>query len=323
MKSCSDEKMIQINFDCFQDKDTSKYIKCTAAKFNITASDQNATFTFGNVTNPPQEIVIESSSIFFIPHGIFQNFTNVKEFIARNVSIREIYEETFSGASKLHYLILSYNNIEKLIDKSFSKATELQSLKLQNNQISSLSSHAFFGLTELRMLLLSFNKITFLPLHVFRDLRSLEDLELDNNLINAISLDQFANNYEITTINLRHNAIVTIDADTFQNLTKLEKLNLNENLCVDKLFTPWNENFQSDLNCCSQSFEEESLCLNEKVATGHSSIQVPLILLLFFSIFGNILVISYCVLKKRATNNSPENIELIASDSNGDAYQVY
>lgn len=323
LHSCGDERKIVINFACEQDN---IYFKCRAEDLRILESDKNATFVMGQTPKSPQELAFDNAAMFFIPPEIFRNFTDVKEFIARNASIGEIHVDTFGDAHKLHFLILSFNKIKALFDKSFSNASDLQSLKLQHNQISSLSSHAFFGLRELRSLVLSFNMIAYLPLHLFGDLKSLEDLKLDNNFIKIISLGQFEKNCELTTINLEKNEIATIDADTFVELAKLERIYLNENVCVDKDFDHWRPDNQSELNCCMKPFEQVAACVNEKVKGNDDEISshFPLIFIIFVSIFLNIFGISYfCIYKRRYNGYFPEDLELMASDANGDAIQVY
>ncbi|CRL03285.1 CLUMA_CG016387, isoform A [Clunio marinus] len=328
LRLCSGDRKIVMNFDCMKGV---FYFKCTNEGLKITANDKNATIIIEEVQQQqqPQELVI-NSSMFFIPPEIFNRFNDVREFIARNTSIEEIYFETFGKASELRYLILSHNKIKILTDFPFSNATYLQSLKLQNNEISSISSFAFFGLTELRALILSFNRISNLPLHLFRSLESLDDLHLDNNFIKIISFDQFAQNLELTTLNFDHNDISFIDNNTFAHLKKLESLNLNNNICVDKRIVPWKSDVYKELKCCSDSIldlEECAVIKAEQTFGDHelSPSHVPLIFLLFFSIFLNIVGISYCVIYRRNANRDGpiDNMELITSDLNGEAYQVY
>lgn len=319
------EKKILIDFNCTQGEVD---FKCTTGDLIISEADKNAAIVMGPTAKSPQNLFIESSRLFFIPPQIFEDFAGIKEFVARNVSLEEIYFDTFAHATNLRYLILSFNKIKMLIDKSFVNVSNLQILKLQHNEIVDLSSHSFFGLTELRILRLSFNKIINLPLFIFRDLRSLEDLELDNNFIKVISANQFETNLELTTLNFEMNAISKIDYGTFAYATKLERLNLNGNICVDKNFEHWRVDNQTKLDCCAKAFDEMKICSTKELAeVKHNSFasHIPLILLLFVSIFGNFFVILYLVAYKRRSNgpNAAENIELISSDMNGSAYQVY
>lgn len=304
------------------------YFKCQSESLNISENDKKATFVMGQTAATPQELMFDNTVMFFIPPEIFRNFTDIKEFIARNASIEEIYYDTFGDAHNLHFLILSFNKIKMLIDKSFSNASDLQSLKLQHNQIDSLSSHAFCGLKELRSLILSFNKIGNLPLHLFRDLESLENLELDNNFIKIISFDQFEKNRQLATIHLEKNEISRIDLDTFVKLARLERINLIENICIDENFDHWQLENQKELNCCEKPFEEVKECVNDKVKPGSKeheySSHIPLILIIFISIFLNFLGISYfCLYKRRAEGYYQEELEMINNESNGEAYQFY
>ena len=323
LHSC-DERNITLKFDCSQD---GVYFKCKTENLEILKSDKNANFLMEEEKSP-QEIVIELSTMSFIPSEIFRKFKEVKEFIAKNVSLEDIYIDTFKNAQTLRYLILSQNKIQRLIDMSFSNVSSLQSLKLQNNQINSLGSRAFYGLKELRTLILSFNKIANLPLYIFRDLKSLEDLQVDNNLITVISCYQFERNLDLTSLHLENNEIATIDNGTFENLTKLERVFLNGNNCVDKSFAPWRADNQSELNCCMKPFEEMKECANTKVgetnSEGNFPSHIPLIILLSLSTFANFLVVTYfLVYRKKDREVSPENFELIISDQNGNPYRVF
>lgn len=264
----------------------------------------------------------------FIPQAIFQKFDDLQEFIARNSSIEDIYVETFASARNLHFLILPNNKIEQLVDKTFVNLSHLLSLKLQQNKIKSLSPHAFFGLKELRSLILSSNYISDLPLYIFRDLENLEDLQLDNNFISVLSYNQFERNLGLATLHLENNKISQIDQGTLQNLKMLERVFLKENVCVDKNFAPWRADNQSELNCCTRPFEEVRECINAETGGASSGENfknhIPLIVLLSLSTFCNFLVVTYFLVYLRKDREvSPDNIELIISDQNGNPYRVY
>lgn len=325
MLNSGDAEAISINFDCAQEN---VYFKCTTADINIAISDKNSTFEIGEPPRTPQEILITSSEMHFIPPEIFVKFPEIKEFIASKVSIQEIYYETFAHASKLYYLILTQNRIQTLIDFAFRNASNLQSLKLQNNQIELLSLQAFFGLTELRNLELSYNKIANLPLHLFRDLNSLEVLQLDHNYIKVISLYQFEQNHDLVNLNLENNEIVAIDSGTFDNFARLEQLRLSQNFCVDKNFLPWRVDNRTSLSCCEKSYEEMKNCSGHEVVVEsnevNSTTHVPLMLMLFLSIFGNIFGFAYfCIYKRRSVAEVSESFELITDDLDESVIEVY
>lgn len=297
------------------------------ADVNITMADKNLKFGMRKTSESRKDVEIERSSMDFVPPELFKQFGNVREFVARNASIKEIYADTFGDAPQLRYLILSSNQISELIDESFKNASALESLKLQHNQIATLHSHTFFGLTELRILILSHNQIAFLPLHLFRGLDSLDQLMLDNNRIRVLSQFQFQTNLNIHKLYFEDNNIVTIDEGTFGYSKFLEQVDLSENICVDKKFSPWRADNLTELDCCTKSFEEMEKCLAGKVkeADGaHFSSHLPLILFLFISFFGNFFALGYFVhyRNRNRLQMDAENIELFA-DQNGSAYQVY
>lgn len=321
---CDESKNNLINFNCTQEE---IYYNCKAENLVIYESDKNLNFLMENTTKPPKAITFEASKMFFIPPEIFHKFNFTREFIARNVSLQEIYVETFADARNLRYLILPFNRLKILVENSFANLNELQTLKLQHNHIETLFPRTFYGLNELRSLVLSFNKVKNLPLFVFNDLKNLEDLEIDNNLIAVVSGEQFMMNLNIMQLNFQNNEISTIDNDTFKSLKALERVNLLNNFCVDKNFVPWkidNETIAYELSCCLKKIEETEKCLNQKATKkiGESTVHIPLILILFISIFINILVISLYVLhKKRAHGVLDDDFEL-TGELNGSAYQV-
>lgn len=323
LHSCNDESKIEINLKC-EKKGSGIYSKCIATNLSISESDKNSSFLIKSPQNSTHELVIEQSSMLFIPPEIFEQLTEIRLFNAKNISIKHIYEQTFSKANKLHYLVLSNNRIARIVDKTFINLSDLLTLKLQHNELVNLSAHAFFGLTQLENLLLSFNQIAYLPLYIFRELSSLEILELDNNFIKVISFDQFETNLQLTTLDLGKNEIATIDIGTFANLTFMKRLMLNRNICVDKDFAAWRADNQSEINCCFVTFEKLEGCLNEKLLNGTLYNHVPLILILFFSIFTNFFIIAYyCIFKTRLNKTLPDDMEMITSDLNGSACEVY
>lgn len=297
-----------MNFNCSHEN---VYLKCETSNVNISINDKSAKFKVADTFQNPQEILISSSEMSFIPAEIFMKFRGVKEFIAIDVSIQEIFYETFAYASKLYYLILSHNKIHNLIDFSFRNASNLLSLKLQNNQIEFLSMHTFFGLTELRNLELSHNKIINLSLYLFRDLKSMETLLLDHNFIKVISLYQFERSRDLMTLHLQRNKIVTIDFGTFDNFAKLTQINLNGNVCVDKIFTLWNNH--NELSCCTKTFEESENCSVQKIPKRNAeSLVIHFTFLILLTFVASILVIRHCCFLTKSNDIFSDSFELIS-----------
>lgn len=281
----------------------------------------------GKVANPPKDILIQSSKMFFLPPEIFRTFNATREFIARTVELNEIYPETFADAHELRYLILSFNKLKILVDNLFVNQSELLSLKLQHNEITSVYSRTFYGLNELRSLVLSFNRLRDIPLLTFRSLKNLEVLQIDNNLIIFITGDLFMSNLKLMHLNFEYNEIASIDNDTLQGLQMFSQVNMVGNGCVSFNFASWefNNDTANELSCCFVKFEDLEDCLRQKASeeVESSTVHIPLIILLFISIFVNILVISLFFLHKQKSHGLLDNeIEMI-EDLNGSAVHVY
>ncbi|CAG9799503.1 unnamed protein product [Chironomus riparius] len=278
------------------------YFQCKVN--NLSLSDKHVDLNFMAVEKSPNDLRIESSNISFIPQQFFENFKDIKEFVAINCSIKNIYYDTFMRAFKLHYLVLSHNKIGVIPDYTFQNNSDLQSLKLDNNEIRILTANVFRGLDMLRTLKLSFNKIMYLPLYIFSELESLEILELDNNQIRIISQEQFTTNLMLTQLDLHNNEIQIIDNGTLDALTNLQQLNLDNNSCVSTSIHGI-KNITSILKCCMTSSEEIKSCLIsrnelEKKANGNDGyVSITLVIILAISIFGNLLLFLYCFAHRR------------------------
>lgn len=290
---------IEVSLECLKHE---VYYQCKAN--NLSISDKHVDLGFKAVENSPKDFRIESSNISLIPQQIFENFKDIKEFVAINCSIKNIYYDTFLRAFKLQYLVLSHNKIEIIPDYAFHNISDLQSLKLDNNEIEILTANVFRGLDSLRTLKLSFNKIMYLPLYIFNELESLEILELDNNRIRIISQEQFTTNLLLTQIDLHNNEIKIIDNGTLDALTNLKLLNLDNNSCVSTSIHG-TKNISKLLECCMTFVEEMKSCLisrNElelKAYGNDGYVNILLGIILTLSVIGNFLLFSYCFMHRR------------------------
>lgn len=311
--SCDNHQRIEVNFDCHK---TNLYFQCRTQNLEINEGDKNAELLFNSqLSQAPNDIRIENSSIAFIPTHFFENYGELKLFTAINCSIREIYFETFTKATKLHYLVLSSNNIEILPDSAFRSNTNLLTLKLDHNKIQRLTTNAFRGLVTLRTLKLSYNKITHLPLYIFEELELLETLELNNNRIAVISMGQFDINQQLTRIDLSYNEITIIDNGTFESVMEsLEELKLEHNKCVNGDYESHDQsknNLTKLIECCSAVEMESCLEIGGHREEGNGS--RAWIFVITFVIFGNLILVAIFVLRRRIMfywKNRNDDIEL-------------
>lgn len=305
------------------------YYQCKVNNLEISEiNDKQVNLSFPSTEKSPNDIRIESSNISFIPSKIFEEFHDLKEFVAVNCSIKFIYQHTFLKAFKLHYLVLSHNRIQTIPDDAFRNISDLQSLKLDNNEIEVLLTNVFRGLNMLRTLKLSFNKIAYLPLYLLNDLESLEILQLDNNRIRIISLYQFVTNLWLTQIDFSNNQLTIIDNGTMDGLTNLQQLNFEKNVCVDATIKNI-ENISSILECCMTSPEEMTSCLatkHEVARKENGSTYIPMIVMLVVSILGNFMLFSFCFIKRelfKRNRRSDDTIELVNNFLSESSYQVF
>lgn len=328
----SDSERIEVDFsDC---RKLEVYYQCRVNGLNIMESDKRMDVRINVNSQQPNDVRIESSNMTFIPPQFFEKLVDLKEFVAINCSIRNIFQDTFTSAFKLHYLVLSHNNIIFIADNAFKNVSDLQSLKLDNNEIESLTTNVFRGLNMLRTLKLAFNKIAYLPLFIFHDLESLETLELNNNFIRVLSAEQFSNNKALQQIDLSNNLITIIDNETFDDLINIRQLSLENNVCVNACITSRdNATINGMLKCCMTSSEEMRSCLamkNESVGgsinDSGSGMGITSMLFLFVSVFGNLALIMYLVNNRawiERLRNREEAIELVSAEVSENAYQVF
>jgi hypothetical protein len=325
--SCDVERMEVSVSEC---RKLEVYYQCNVTNLNIMEDDKRVDLRL-NIPRQPNDVRIESSSMHFIPKQLFEGLVDLKEFVAINCSIRNIFYDTFTSAFKLHYLVLSHNNIVFIADNAFRNASDLQSLKLDNNELEMLTTNVFRGLNMLRTLKLSFNRLAYLPLYLFHDLENLEFLELDHNRLRVMSAEQFAGNPLLQEIDLASNRISIIDNGTFDGLTNVQQLQLENNVCVNEKIgqVRGNATISGMLPCCVASLEEmrarACLTANRAAASeegGDSILSVPLAAILFVSIIGNMILVTY-LLNNRAWlerfRNREEAIELV----NANSYQIF
>ncbi|KAG5677223.1 hypothetical protein PVAND_006999 [Polypedilum vanderplanki] len=327
-----DIQRIEVNLsDC---RKLEIYYQCKVNNLNIMDNDRHSVDMKINIPNQqPNDIRIESSNMSFIPSVFFEKFIDLKEFVAINCSIKNIYYSTFTSAFKLHYLVLSYNNIEYIADNAFRNVSDLQSLKLDNNEIEMLATNVFRGLNMLRTLILSFNKIAYLPLFIFHDLENLETLELNNNLIRIISAGQFESNRLLQHIDLNNNRLMIIDNGTFNDLINIQQLKLENNVCVNARVESREKMALSKLLKCCMILEGDGIsssCSSSKHEISKnnddngSSMSIFWTLVFFVSIFGNMLLIAYLFNNRAWLNrlrNRSEIIELVNCEYDENTYQ--
>lgn len=318
---CESHQIIEVNLDC---QKTNLYFQCHVYDLNLFEGDINAEMYFGSKpTQAPNDIRVVNSSIFYVPSHFFKEFNGVKEFVANNCSIHEIYYETFMSASNLQYLGLSFNNIKNIPDYSFRKNSQLQTLKLDHNEIQILPTNAFRGLFTLRLLKLSYNKIKYLPLYLFHDMENLETLELNNNVISVISAGQFITNNQLTLINLHKNSISIIDSGVFDDILGiLQQVDLNDNTCVNDIFKNHvSNNLTKLIECCSTSLENMKSCLVSRQQKENESGSGAWIFLIIFIVLGNASLLVYILIKRQFPiqlnqnlfRNQDDNIELTSN----------
>lgn len=324
---CDNHQRIEVNFDC---QKVNSNFQCQVINLNLFEGDKNAeTYLSSQPPQAPNDIRVVNSSIFYIPSHFFKAFSEIKEFVADNCSIHEIYHETFSKASKLHYLVLSFNNIQIIPDYTFRSNTEMQILKLDHNEIQRITTDAFRGLFSLRQLKLSNNMIRYLPLYLFHDLKKLESLELNHNMISVISSGQFVTNEQLSFIDLHNNSLTIIDNDAFDDILKsLTYVDLNHNTCVNGSIQTSN-NFSKLIECCSTSAEEIKSCLVSRQEDDEKGFGAWIFFLVLI-ILANVSLLIFIVIKRRLhtifLRNQEEHYELTGSvyiEESADSDQYY
>ena len=88
-----------------------------------------------------------------LAHNSIETISTTKTIVLRNENGSETteleYRSPLTGLSRLHDIILSYNNLTDIRNSDFKGLRNLQVLDLSNNQIEDISSDAFKGLGNL------------------------------------------------------------------------------------------------------------------------------------------------------------------------------
>ncbi|CEF67447.1 Leucine-rich repeat and Leucine-rich repeat, typical subtype-containing protein [Strongyloides ratti] len=94
--------------------------------------------------------------------------------------ITRLASHTFSQATQLRYLDMSYNHFRTpLPDSVFSRNTKLKYLSLAKSYLTHLTAEAMIGLENLKTLILSYNPTIQLDIFTLLPLKSLQKLELN------------------------------------------------------------------------------------------------------------------------------------------------
>ncbi|NXK72066.1 MXRA5 protein, partial [Amazona guildingii] len=214
-------------------------------------------------------------------HCTFRSLAAVPARISRHVerinfgfnSIQSMYENSFTGLTKLELLMIHGNDIQNIPNGALKDLVSLQVFKISYNKLKVITDQTLQGLSSLMRLHMDHNRIEFIHPNAFDGLTSLRLVHLEGNLLQQLHPDTFStfmvlDYFKLSTVRhlyLSENALRTLPARMFQGMTLLENLYLHGNPwacdCSLKWLLEWNEVSGGVLKCKKdKAYEGGQLC---------------------------------------------------------------
>ena len=146
-----------------------------------------------------------------------------------NNAIRTVYEDSFSGLTRLERLSLAANKIGHIEDEAFSELTALRSLNISGNQLTTVSPIWFRRLTNVSMLDLSGNRLRHMPVGVLGGMTALRQLLLAGNLITSLHPAALAVPRNLTSLDLSDNELTAVPTAALRRAARLDTVSLSGN----------------------------------------------------------------------------------------------
>ncbi|NWI84426.1 MXRA5 protein, partial [Pitta sordida] len=233
---------------------------------------------------PPTALGCPQPCACYLPtevHCTFRSLAAVPARIAKHVerinlgfnSIQSIYENSFTGLTKLELLMIHGNDIQNIPNGALKDLVSLQVFKISYNKLKAITGQTLQGLSSLMRLHMDHNRIEFIHPDAFNGLTSLRLVHLEGNLLQQLHPNTFStfmvlDYFKLSTVRhlyLSENALRTLPAGIFQGMPLLENLYLHGNPwscdCSLKWLFEWNEVSGGVLKCKKDKvYEGGQLC---------------------------------------------------------------
>ncbi|KAG5684436.1 hypothetical protein PVAND_013670 [Polypedilum vanderplanki] len=240
--------------------------KVTCVNFDLQVSNKESKVISINPQTNDTIIALhlESTSMLFLPMGIFDYFPYVEELriFTEKQSLTQIEAKNFKHISKLKKIYITNQLINNLGPRIFSEASKLISLYLPANNIETIHAKAFEGLNECRYLGLNHNKIKELNVDVFSTLPMLMHLNLEYNKIKELPKSIFSNNDDIVICELTGNNLEQIPIMPVKKVFEKKKNNdFNPIVTLDDNTCPSLKNIHGK-NSDKEIMSQHTSCMN-------------------------------------------------------------
>ena len=202
--------------------------------------------------------------------------------------IKVIPNDVFIHLNNLLLLDLTNNKLISLKQYMFTGLSNLQHFFLSGNPIMSLGTHSFWGISSIKFLNLSNLMIEDIEMGAFSigNASSLSHLSLSNNMLSRVSPGIFEHMSRLRILDLTGNDIALMDLGTFDNL-QLTELHTDEyKFCC----------YAPHVQTCTPERDAYSSCED---LMANSFLQVAIWILGLAAVLGNMLVISWRVVRDR------------------------
>uniref|UniRef100_A0A8C5BDV4 Ig-like domain-containing protein n=1 Tax=Gadus morhua TaxID=8049 RepID=A0A8C5BDV4_GADMO len=143
------------------------------------------------ILSPNLATLCAKKGLLFVPPNIDRHTVELRladNFVTSN-RLTRIGNDTFSGMSKLHHLILNNNQLVLIHQGAFNELLALEELDLSYNNLDSIPWEAIQRMTSLHTLSLDHNMLDYIPEGTFSLLQKLNRLDVTSNKLQKLPPD--------------------------------------------------------------------------------------------------------------------------------------
>jgi hypothetical protein len=211
---------------------------CVVDSFDLSSANKMKNLVFdGSIEQKSNTIGIKSANcgnIDFIPHGIYQQFKNIKRITISNSNLPIINAELFSsGFENVEWLDLSKNNIQEIEANAFVGLKDIKQIHLSGNKITALKNEIFKNNTKLEYIDFKENEIEMINPKIFKSLNSMTKVNINN--LSLTVQEAKAENGNLKSCFKHYSSVEKITSENIRILEKLKFVSNKYKLCIKQI----------------------------------------------------------------------------------------
>ena len=177
---------------------------------------------------------------------------NNKMIVTEATGVHLIHETN----RNVRQLIIS-NTKTTYLPEGIGNLFNLRSLMVYSTTLKEIHSKNFVGMDDLEYLYLVQNQLKYLSSDSFVTLKRLKKINLGQNQLVALEQNLFVNNLQLDYIWLNKNKVTSIGSNLFKHLKKLNYVDLRNNVCVNRIYSDFEEidELKNDKESCHDQNE--------------------------------------------------------------------